>query len=97
MKDKLNREGIEVVYCPTKKIVADFFTKPLQGSQFRFLPRIVLGMDPMSSLNFLLPAAPSLKERVGNHGKHVTPESHSSMVKEAGRQQRRTYASVVTG
>ena len=97
MKDKLNREEIEVVYCPTKKIVADFFTKPLQGSQFRFLRRIVLGMDPMSSLDLFLPAAPSLKERIGKHGKHGSPESHSSPVKEGGRQQQRTYASVVTG
>ena len=53
IKDKLSQEGIEVVYCPTKKMVADFFTKPLQGSQFRFLRRIVLGMEPMSSLDLL--------------------------------------------
>ena len=97
IKDKLSEEGIEVVYCPTKKMVADFFTKPLQGSQFRFLRRIVLGMEPMSSLDLLLPDAPSIKESVGKHGKHGMPESHPSMVKEEGRQLRRTYASVVTG
>ena len=97
IKDKLSQEGIEVVYCPTKKMVADFFTKPLQGSQFRFLRRIVLGMEPMSSLDLLLPDAPSIKESVGKHGKHGMPESHPSMVKEEGRQLRRTYASVVTG
>ena len=36
IKDKLREEGIEVAYCPTQKMVADIFTKPLQGSQFRF-------------------------------------------------------------
>ncbi len=28
---------ISIDWCPTKKMVADFMTKPLQGSQFREL------------------------------------------------------------
>ncbi len=28
-------KGISIDWCPTKKMVADFMTKPLQGSQFR--------------------------------------------------------------
>lgn len=35
IKDRLESEGIEVVYCPTGKNIVDFFTKPLQGSLFR--------------------------------------------------------------
>jgi hypothetical protein len=34
MKDRIETEGIEVVYCPTEDMLADFFTKPLQGSLF---------------------------------------------------------------
>ena len=34
IKDKIEREEISVVYCPTEDMVADYFTKPLQGSQF---------------------------------------------------------------
>ena len=101
MKDKLREEGIEIVYCPTNKMVADFFTKPIQGSQFPLLRRIVLGADPISSLDLLIPVAPSLQERVGDHGTSGftagKPKSHHSMDKEGGRQQRRTYAAVVTG
>jgi hypothetical protein len=26
---------VEIKWCPTKEIVADFMTKPLQGSHFR--------------------------------------------------------------
>ena len=32
-------------------MVADFFTKPLQGYLFKRLRRIIMGMDPISSLN----------------------------------------------
>jgi hypothetical protein len=35
--DRVNMTEISIVWCPTKKIVADFMTKPLQGSQFREL------------------------------------------------------------
>ena len=34
MQDRIKTEGIEVVYCPTEDILADFFTKALQGSLF---------------------------------------------------------------
>jgi hypothetical protein len=30
-------------WCPTKKMVADFMTKPLQGSQFRELRDYIMG------------------------------------------------------
>jgi len=34
MQDRFESEGISVVYCPTDEMLADFFTKPLQGSLF---------------------------------------------------------------
>ncbi len=33
--DRLESEGITVEHCPTLQMLADFFTKPLQGSLFR--------------------------------------------------------------
>jgi hypothetical protein len=32
---------IEIKWCPTKEMVADFMTKPLQGSQFRRLSDMI--------------------------------------------------------
>ncbi len=32
-----------MVWCPTKKMVADFMTKPLQGSLFRELRDYIMG------------------------------------------------------
>ena len=33
--DNIKRGRLQVMHCPTKLMVADFFTKPLQGAQFR--------------------------------------------------------------
>jgi hypothetical protein len=34
---------IEIEWCPTKDMVADFMTKPLQGSHFRRLRDLIMG------------------------------------------------------
>ena len=34
---------ISVQWCPTKEMVADFWTKPLQGSHFRKLRDYIMG------------------------------------------------------
>jgi hypothetical protein len=36
---------IEIKWCLTKKMVADFMTKPLQGSHFRRLGDLIMGMS----------------------------------------------------
>jgi KUP system potassium uptake protein len=32
--DRVRRREVRVEYCPTQEMIADFFTKPLQGSKF---------------------------------------------------------------
>ena len=66
VKDKLQSNNITVVYCPTEKMVADFFTKPLQGAQFRLLRRVIMGMDPVSVLELSKGELIGPKERVGS-------------------------------
>ena len=39
-------------YCPTELLLADFFTKPLQGKQFRIFRNAILNIqEPLSNLN----------------------------------------------
>ncbi len=38
-----NTKEISLHWCPTKEMVADFWTKPLQGSHFRKLRDYILG------------------------------------------------------
>jgi hypothetical protein len=41
--DRANRKEISIEWCPTKDMVADFMTKPLQGSHFKRLRDIIMG------------------------------------------------------
>ncbi len=41
--DRVNKKEISIEWCPTKDMVADFMTKPLQGSHFRRLRDIIMG------------------------------------------------------
>ncbi len=50
MKDRIVSEGIDIRYCPTEQMLADFFTKPLQGSLFKRFKRVVMGLDHVSTL-----------------------------------------------
>ena len=50
IKDRLESEGIEVKYCPTANMIADFFTKPLQGMAFKKLRDVVQGYKHVSTL-----------------------------------------------
>jgi hypothetical protein len=43
--DRIHSKEVEVEYCPTGDMRADFFTKPLQGSLFRKFRTEILNMD----------------------------------------------------
>jgi hypothetical protein len=41
--DGVNMKELTVKWCPTKQMVADFMTKPIQGSHFRHLKDFIIG------------------------------------------------------
>ena len=43
--DRIKKGDLRVDYCPTKEMVGNFFTKPLQGSKFKKFRRAILGID----------------------------------------------------
>ena len=49
IKDKVEKDEITIVYCPTEDMVADYFTKPLQGAQFRRFRDMIMGVSRVSS------------------------------------------------
>jgi len=63
-KDRLESEKIRVKYCPTESMLADFFTKPLQGRLFRKLRAVVMGYEHIDTLYDTEEDAPE-QERVG--------------------------------
>ena len=60
VKDRIDKGELTVEYCPTHLMLADYFTKPLQGSQFRKFRDIIMGYKPISTLFDEI----ALKERV---------------------------------
>ena len=71
VKDRIDKNELSVEYCPTELMVADYFTKPLQGSLFKTLRRVIMGHDTLHNILSDI----SMKERVGNRnvseGEHV--------------------------
>ena len=68
IKDKVDAGDIEIVYCPTGDMLADYFTKPLQGNQFKAFRELILGL-----------ACAKIQEGVGNIGdKGVTRKVEKS-------------------
>lgn len=46
--DQISNGEIQVVYCPTDEMLADFFTKPLQGKKFRAIRDRILNVPTPS-------------------------------------------------
>ena len=48
--DRVKKGKVSIQHCPTNKILVDFFTKPLQGSLFKFSKDIITGYIPIQQL-----------------------------------------------
>ena len=70
--DKVNNGEIKIEYCPTKQMVGDFFTKPLQGALFRNQRDYILNISPEDGPDSMKPLSahrsvlnPMLNPRMG--------------------------------
>ena len=43
VKDRVYKEEIEVQFCPTHLVIADYLTKPLQGKLFKLFCDLIMG------------------------------------------------------
>ena len=50
IKDLIEQGEVKIDYCPTERMLADFFSKPLQGNLFWKFRDVVLGHKPLSTL-----------------------------------------------
>ena len=66
--DRIKNGNIEVEHCPTDRMLADYMSKPLQGSLFNSFRDVIMGWKHISTLyDYRLP----IEERVENHDKNV--------------------------
>ena len=64
--DRIKNGNITIVHdCPTKQMIADFFTKPLQGALFHLFRKVIMGS--WAHINTVYSAYVVPKERVGNN------------------------------
>jgi hypothetical protein len=47
--DQVKAGDLRIEHCPTKDMIGDFFTKPLQGVQFYKLRDDIMNVDPRSA------------------------------------------------
>ena len=52
VKDRIDKGELRVEYCPSSIMLADFFTKPLQGQLFKKFRDVIMGYVPTSSLKY---------------------------------------------
>ena len=45
IKDRSDKGEIRIEYCPTDDMLADYFTKPLQGAKFVKFRKGIMGME----------------------------------------------------
>ncbi len=52
--DRISKGEVRVKWCPTKDMVADFMTKPLQGASFKKFRDLIMGALPKKEVDKLL-------------------------------------------
>jgi hypothetical protein len=43
IKDRIKAGEIDIIHCPSEEMIADFFTKPIQGKRFNELRSVIMG------------------------------------------------------
>jgi KUP system potassium uptake protein len=66
IKDRIEKGDIHLLYCPTEDMLADFFTKPLQGKVFERFRDMVMGRIPVAPVEDPSLAHTPAQERVGS-------------------------------
>jgi hypothetical protein len=49
--DRVASKEVDIQYCPTGEMIADFFTKPLQGTPFRKFRNLVMNLEDDPVIN----------------------------------------------
>mmetsp|Transcript_11440 Transcript_11440/g.14339 ORF Transcript_11440/g.14339 Transcript_11440/m.14339 type:complete len:209 (+) Transcript_11440:405-1031(+) len=88
VKDRVDKGELIIEYCPTEKMLADFFTKPLQGRQFKLMRDIIMGHKPIS---ILLPTIKERVEKVSNYGATIGSDVSPNRLNKNDRLSKKSY------
>jgi hypothetical protein len=92
--DKIARKEVGIQYCPTKEMVADYFTKPLQGELFYKFRDQIMGVVPMNTIedhrSVLDPKVTDKKVSIG-----ITPNQTAQTPRAQSKGKSQSWADVV--
>ena len=75
VKDRVDKGELTIKYCPTALMLADYFTKPLQGALFHKMRNVIMGYKSIDS--FINDNDSGIKERVAiNNPVTVIPHNN---------------------
>ena len=63
VKDRIDKGEFKVIYCPTRLMLADYFTKPLVDAFFKEMRSVIMGNKSINDMNPVF--LDKIKERVG--------------------------------
>jgi hypothetical protein len=72
--DRIAHKEIRIVYCPTKAMIADFFTKPLQGSAFTEFRDFIMNISDSDAI----PDGQNHRSVLQNHNKNEQDDLQDS-------------------
>ena len=75
IKDRVANGDIVLLHCPTLDMIADFFTKPLQGKLFKRFRDVVMGITHYSSLKSKSINTIKIEEKIGEKPQSSDPKS----------------------
>ena len=64
VKNRVDKEELVIQYCPTLEMLADYFTKTLQGSLFHKFRDVIMGWKHINTLRSNPCDDSNLKKRV---------------------------------
>ena len=96
IKDIIKRENITIKHCKTELMIADFFTKPLQGKLFRVIRDQILGLTPIESLKEHVGINKSV-ESISAGKVNDKPDTKETVKPPISVRSNRSYADIVRG
>jgi hypothetical protein len=88
IKDQVDSKHVKIEHCPTADMIANFFTKPLQGTPFRKLRDRIINIAPSSTYH---------SSNYSGHRSVLKPKSPSSDDVSISATSPRSYKDVLLG
>jgi len=70
--DKIKKGEVKIAYCPTQDMLGDFFTKPLQGTQFARMRSKIHNLPSGPSTAVHRSVLKNVKKNDGDGGQNMT-------------------------